>query len=64
MNKLSKKQVALVRSLKQKKGRKQLNLFMAEGTKIVPEFMKEGFIILGDEKLEKITDFLSNNKKK
>jgi hypothetical protein len=28
------------------------------------QFMKEGFIILGDEKLEKITDFLSNNKKK
>ena len=28
------------------------------------QLMKDGFIVLGDEKLEKLADFLRNNKKK
>ena len=40
MDKISKSQVKLVRSLQQKKFRDELNLFVAEGEKCVSELLK------------------------
>lgn len=56
---LSKNQIKYVNSLKQKKFREEHNLFIAEGTKIVPELLVSGISV---KQVYATSDFFRNNK--
>ncbi len=56
---LSKNQIKFVNSLKQKKYREEHNLFIAEGTKIVPELFVSDIIV---KQVYATSEFFRNNK--